>query len=621
MNNRRVLYLAILTALLGAGVIGWRHFASLPDEPALAAVRPEIASHEPSKSRARPGNSPDAASVVSTIRSRQGAEAEVRTARRWHEFFPGAEGLLADWHKAHPASVTVAPYPDLALEFSEVKVSRDVEVTTWVGRNPDLPGATLVGVARPGGYDAVLLVPGASQFFFHVREGLVRVEESVAAGTDCGVGNLPMQPVRPAGPRAGYAEAGEAAMNALAVTEAIHAVAAPVNSDVLFLYNAHALTVARDRSSDPIGYIDGYARAALETCSQALVNSRIEDFTWRYVGLAAAPSYPAKTTVGEEVSVLAPGGPLYSFVQDIRRGYGADQVLMWLGSGERKGAAYTGGRGQPAPLEGAVAVLRLTAPVLVLAHELGHNFGCHHDRAHAGSGGGDQPQPIGDGFWCYGVLWNDPVGEGETTSGTIMAYADWVVPYFSNPAITLEVTSSMQGRPGPTRSLGSMTIGYAESDPRAANNARVLREGAVVITAHGSEAETAPVIWDHPQGATLASGATLQLSVAASGRNLAYQWHRNGTAITGATGATFTRGFASADAGDYTVTVTNPLGSVSSRAATISAASNTAPAVPSTPAPSTSPAGSGGGGGGSTSLAFVVIVAAALLGRRAVGGH
>lgn len=621
MNNRRALHLAILTALLGAGVIGWRHHASPTAERVLAAVHPDLAPPGPRKTRARPVKFTDAGSVVSTIRSRQGDDSEVRTDRRWHEFFPGAQGLLADWHKAHPDRVTVAPYPDLALEFSEVKVSRDVEVTTWVGRNPDLPGATLVGVARPGGYDAVLLVPGASQFFFHVREGLVRVEESVAAGTDCGVGNLPMQPVRPAGPRAGYAEAGEAAMNALAVTEAIHSVAAPANSDVLFLYNAHALAVARERSTDPIGYIDGYARAALETCSQALVNSRVDEFTWRYVGLAAAPSYPAKTTVGEEVSVLAPGGPLYSFVQDIRRGYGADQVLMWLGTGERKGAAYTGGRGLPAPLEGAVAVLRLTAPVLVLAHELGHNFGCHHDRAHAGSGGGDLPQPDGDGFWCYGVLWNDPVGEGGTTSGTIMAYADWVVPYFSNPAITLEVTSSMQGRPGPTRSLGSMTIGYAESDPRAANNVRVLREGAVVITAHGAEADTVPVIWDHPQGATLASGATLQLSVAASGRNLAYQWQRNGTAIAGANGAAYTRAFAPADAGAYTVTVTNPLGSITSHVATISAAGNSVPAVPATPASAASPAGSGGGGGGSTSLAFALLVAAALLGRRVAGAE
>lgn len=617
MQNRRALQLATLTAALGGGVAGWLVYSSRPDAAVLAMDRPAAPLRDAEVvHRARSGHSHGTTNVVSTIRSRIDAAAEVRTGRDWQQYFPGADGLLGKWHLVHPATVTVAPYPDLALEFSEMKATRDAEVTTWVGRNPDLPGATLVGVARPGGYDAVLLIPGASQFFFHVREGLVRVEESVASGADCGVGDLAMRADRPSGARTGYAEAGDAAMNALAVTEAMHSLAAPVNSDVLFLYNAHALAVAQERSPDPVGYIDGYARAALETCSQALVNSRIEEFTWRYMGLAAAPTYPAKTTVGEEVSVLAPNGPLYSYVQDIRRGYGADQVLMWLGTGERKGAAYTGGRGQPAPLEGAVAVLRLTAPVLVLAHELGHNFGCHHDRAHAGSGGGDQPQPDGDGFWCYGVLWNDSVSEGGTTSGTIMAYADWVVPYFSNPAITLEVSSTMQGRPGPARSLGSKTIGYSESDPRAANNARVLREGMAVITAHGSEAETAPLIWDHPQNATLVSGATLQLSVAASGRNLAYQWHRNGTAIAGANGAAYSRTFAPADAGDYTVTVTNPMGSTTSRTAAISAFSPSTLAVPATPAPSTNPTSSGGGGG-STSLVFVVMVAAALLWRRA----
>lgn len=551
--------------------------------------------------------------VMRTVRARWATRPETDPTRTVADIFPGAVNLLGTWSTAHPTEVTVAPYPDLPLTFTQTKLTRDGDIATWVGRDPQLPGATLVGVARPGGYDAVLLIPGASQFFFHVREGLVRVEESVASGADCGVGDLALRPAAARAPAVHYAEAGEAAMNALDVTESISAVTAPLNSDVLFLYNAHALTVAQQRSTDPIGYIDGYSRASLETCSQALVNSRIDTFTWRYVGLAAAPGYAAKTTVGEEVSVLAPEGTLHTFVQEIRRGYGADQVLMWLGTGERKGAAYTGGRGQPAPLAGAVAVLRITAPVLVLAHELGHNFGCHHDRAHAGSGGGDQPQPEGDGFWCYGLLWTDP--DGAATSGTIMAYADWVVPYYTNPAITLEVTTTMQGRPGAARSLGTRTIGFAEADPRAANNVRVLTEGAALITTHGAEDERAPVIWDQPAGATLAVGAPLQLSVAASGRNLAYQWSRNGTALGGATGAFYAKTFAAADAGDYAVTITNSRGTATSRAVAVSVAST--PVAPP-PAPSNSGnAGGGGGGGGGPSVFFVAAVLALALGRAA----
>ncbi|MBA4136453.1 MAG: hypothetical protein C0518_03965 [Opitutus sp.] len=553
--------------------------------------------------------------LTRTVRARFATLPETDVTRTATDIFPGAAELLTSWHASHPREVTVAPYPDLPLKFTQTKLTRDGDIATWVGRDPELPGATLVGVARPGGYDAVLLVPGASQFFIHVREGLVRIEESVASGADCGVGDLPMRSVAAREPAVHYAEAGDAAVNALDVTESIHAVTAPLYSDVLFLYNAHALTVAQQRSTDPIGYIDGYSRASLETCSQALVNSRIDAFAWRYLGLASAPSYPAKTTVGQEVEVLAPDGPLYSFVQDIRRGYGADQVLMWLGTGDRKGAAYTGGRGNPAPLEGAVAVLRITAPVLVLAHELGHNFGCHHDRAHAGSGGGDQPQPDGDGFWCYGLLWNDPVSEGTTTSGTIMAYADWVVPYYTNPAITLDVTSTMQGRPGAPRSLGMRTIGFAESDPRAANNVRVLLDGAPTIIAHGVEDERAPAIWDHPQNASLVAGASMSLSVAASGRNLAYQWSRNGTAIAGATSSVLARTFAAADAGDYTVAVTNSRGTATSRAATVSATAAPAPTTPSLPTPSNSGAG-GGGGGGSPSWFFLATVAALAALRR-----
>lgn len=211
------------------------------------------------------------------------ADANETERRDWRECFPDSSTPMATWSEAHPDEIAVAPYADLPLTFRQSRIERDGAITTWVGRSAELPGGSFVGVARPGGgYDGILLIPGASQFFFHVRDGMVRVEESVASGQDCGVGDWPRRAVATEGSHVHYAEASDAARQGVG-SETFSATAAPLNADVLFLYNAHALTVAQQRSTDPIGYIDGYSRASLETCNQALENSRVGAFRWRFI--------------------------------------------------------------------------------------------------------------------------------------------------------------------------------------------------------------------------------------------------------------------------------------------------------------------------------------------------
>lgn len=118
---------------------------------------------------------------------------------------------------------------------------------------------------------------------------------------------------------------------------------------------------------------------------------------------------------------------------------------------------------------------------------------------------------------------------------------------------------------------------------------------------------TSPIITTQPASQSVASGASVSLSVVASGTPApTFQWQFNGTAIAGATSATLTLSSArSADAGDYTVVVSNGAGSVTSNKATLTV--NT----PTTPAPS--PSGTGGGGGGAPSDWFAACVASALL--------
>ncbi len=131
--------------------------------------------------------------------------------------------------------------------------------------------------------------------------------------------------------------------------------------------------------------------------------------------------------------------------------------------------------------------------------------------------------------------------------------------------------------------------------------------GNLYVTEYGNSAvrkaqlASIPVITAQPVGQTLAPGSNVQFSVSATSiLPLTYQWYVNGSAFNGATGNTLS--FANArttDAGDYTVVITNALGSVTSTKATLTVAS-------STPTP---PADTGsGGGGGSMEAWFVCLI-------------
>ncbi len=82
---------------------------------------------------------------------------------------------------------------------------------------------------------------------------------------------------------------------------------------------------------------------------------------------------------------------------------------------------------------------------------------------------------------------------------------------------------------------------------------------------------TPPSIMAHPAGKLVAAGSTVELSVSAAGSPpLTYQWFRNGGALIGATHPTLVLAdIVSSQNGDYTVQVSNPVGSVTSHAASV----------------------------------------------------
>lgn len=101
--------------------------------------------------------------------------------------------------------------------------------------------------------------------------------------------------------------------------------------------------------------------------------------------------------------------------------------------------------------------------------------------------------------------------------------------------------------------------------------------GVIYVVSSGSNVimrgalDTAPAITTPPQGTVAAIGSPVTLTVAATGGGLSYQWKRDGVALPGATGATFTIARAQAsDSGRYTVEITNSAGAVTSEPVTVS---------------------------------------------------
>lgn len=103
----------------------------------------------------------------------------------------------------------------------------------------------------------------------------------------------------------------------------------------------------------------------------------------------------------------------------------------------------------------------------------------------------------------------------------------------------------------------------------------------------GGGGGTAPTITTQPQAQSVTSGSTATFGVVAAGTApLTYQWLRNGTAISGATSASYTTSaLTTADTGTtFSVTVTNASGSVTSSVATLTvSASATAPSITTQP--------------------------------------
>jgi hypothetical protein len=158
-------------------------------------------------------------------------------------------------------------------------------------------------------------------------------------------------------------------------------------------------------------------------------------------------------------------------------------------------------------------------------------------------------------------------------------------------------TLTYQWKKGGTAISGATAASYTTPATTNADNGSIFT--VVVTDTNGSltsnpatltvtATAVAPSITAQPTNQTVTAGQTATFSVTATGTSpLSYQWLKNGTAISGATSATYTTPAtaASDNNAQFTVTVTNSVSSVTSSAATLTV--NIPPTISAQPASQT----------------------------------
>jgi hypothetical protein len=130
-------------------------------------------------------------------------------------------------------------------------------------------------------------------------------------------------------------------------------------------------------------------------------------------------------------------------------------------------------------------------------------------------------------------------------------------------------TSGTCGMPRFEPATGSGSFFWSQSPYRWQNGGAFQQKIGIVVL-NGSA--VAPIIVTQPAGQAVVAGGAAALSVVAAGTApLNYQWRKNGTTVAGATNATFVISNAlAADAGSYSVVVSNSAGNVTSNAVALS---------------------------------------------------
>jgi hypothetical protein len=432
----------------------------------------------------------------------------------------------ADWRTFQPNEIEVALGDGKALRFARELTATRAEREVWRGRVQSEPGAFLVLAASRGRLVAVVSTAEGRTFEITVGADGRQTTMVPTAEFRCGTceghsdpePHSHLTPVTQAAPLAQTKTPGQPL--------ALGAPPAGQTVDVVFIYESSALQAAGNDHD----LIETTLLARLEASNAVLANSEVTTFTWNFLGAYSLLGYTSDGDYNTDLTEINNRNTSAgAFAKQIADQTGADQIVLIAGAMQSWGGlAYVPGSFS------VVAYSQL--PYFTLTHELGHNFGCYHDRE-------TQVASDGDGEYHYGFRYTS----GVRDTGTIMSYArDEIVPYFSNPNVT----------------YNGVVLGVPIGQARAANNAKVILDYAPTLAATRNPVGM-PVISSQPSSIASLAGDSGSLSTQAGGTGVSYQWIRNGEDIPGATSRTLNFSeLTSIEAGRYQCRLYNSTGSV-----------------------------------------------------------
>ncbi len=364
---------------------------------------------------------------------------------------PTLTAPVANWSDHKPPQFEVAPVPGVRVIFN-MEYHVEGTYTVGVGRSV-IPGESLVTVGRGPNIDMIvsLMENGIKEYDVRIRGNVVTTTVKSAVGL-CGTIEQAFV-LLPGSPNTSDASS--------------------VLSRVLFLYD-EATATAADLMS-----LEAYGIAVVENGNLVLKNSGVTNLQWRYAGAVKATGY---TSTGDTLADLNAMGnlatPLGATVREQGNQAVADQVLFIFNNFQPAGAS---GRAEN-PGHNSTAYWQ--APWYVYIHEMGHNFGALHDRAYSGAADGNN-------VYSYGYAWTHPFtvtgSTGTTTTqvgyGTMMTFwgLEHIQPYFSNPLVSITYVGNFDTA---QEYIETRSIRVAANQPKAADNARGLREAAVPMAGY-----------------------------------------------------------------------------------------------------------------------------------------